>query len=48
VAGELNPKYPGGIEAQKIRLEGEGHKIKQRGNRYVVTDYEKALFQPGS
>ena len=31
--GELNPKYPGGIEAQKALLEAEGHVILQRGRR---------------
>src|SRR5438045_637681 len=46
--GELNPKYPGGIEAQKARLETEGHKVRQKGKRYFVTDYEKALFHPSS
>ncbi len=29
--GELNAKYPGGIEAQKERLEAEGHTIIQKG-----------------
>lgn len=45
--GELNPKYPGGVEAQKRRLEQEGHSILQRGRtnlRYYVQDYEQALF----
>ncbi|MCI8590884.1 MAG: MGMT family protein [Lachnospiraceae bacterium] len=45
--GELNPKYPGGIEAQKKLLEKEGHIIIQKGRkniRYYVKDYEKALF----
>lgn len=44
--GELNPKYPGGIQGQKARLEAEGHKIKRKGKQYVVADYEKALFTP--
>ncbi len=47
--GELNPKYPGGIEAQKQRLQAEGHTVVQRGRthlRYYVKDYEKALFSP--
>ena len=46
--GELNPKYPGGIEAQRERLEGEGHVIVQRGRtnlRYYVKDYERSLFE---
>ncbi len=45
--GELNAKYPGGIEAQKEMLEKEGHTIIQKGRkniRYYVKDYEKALF----
>ena len=46
--GELNPKYPGGVEAQKEKLEAEGHIIVQKGRtniRYFVKDYEKALFE---
>jgi hypothetical protein len=46
--GELNPKYPGGVEAQKEKLEAEGHTIVSRGRtniRYFVKDYEKALFE---
>ena len=40
--GELNPKYPGGVEAQKKFLESEGHTIIQKGRtniRYYVKDY---------
>lgn len=46
--GELNPKYPGGIEAQKNKLEAEGHTIIQKGRtnlRYYVKDWEKQLFE---
>lgn len=45
--GELNPKYPGGIKAQREKLEAEGHTIIQRGRkniRYFVKDYENVLF----
>ena len=45
--GELNPKYPGGAEAQKAKLEAEGHIVAPRGRtniKYFVVDYEKALF----
>lgn len=45
--GELNAKYPGGIEAQKEKLESEGHTIMQRGRKnikYYVKDYGNALF----
>lgn len=46
--GELNAKYPGGIETQKEKLEAEGHTIIQRGRKnisYYVKDYEKAMFE---
>lgn len=46
--GELNPRYPGGIEAQKEKLEAEGHTILQKGRksiRYYVKDYEQVLFE---
>ena len=45
--GELNAKYPNGIEAQKEKLEAEGHTIIQKGRkniRYYVKDYENFLF----
>ena len=45
--GELNPKYPGGILAQKEKREAEGHTVVQRGKtniRYYVKDYQNALF----
>jgi len=41
--GEINPKYPGGVEAQRKLLEKEGHKVIQKGKKYVVADYEKSL-----
>jgi hypothetical protein len=41
--GELNPKYPGGIENLRHRLEAEGHKIIQRGKRFFVADAERKL-----
>ena len=44
--GEINPKYPGGIEAIKARLEAEGHKVRQKGKRFLVENFEAALFQP--
>lgn len=48
VNGELNAKYPGGIAAQKEKLEAEGHTVVERGRkniRYYVKDYEKVLFE---
>jgi len=41
--GEINPKYPGGVEAQKKLLEKEGHKVVPKGKKCVVVDYEKSL-----
>jgi alkylated DNA nucleotide flippase Atl1 len=45
--GSLNPKYPGGMEGQKSRLEDEGFTVLQRGRknlRYVVEDFERFLM----
>jgi alkylated DNA nucleotide flippase Atl1 len=42
--GELNEKYPDGIEGHKLLLETEGHTIRQKGKRYFVQDYEDKLF----
>ena len=41
--GELNPKYPGGVEGQKVRLESEGHTVITKGKRFFVNNYEKDL-----
>ena len=43
--GVLNEKYPGGAEAQKLRLTREGHTVIRKGKKYVVLNYEKALIQ---
>jgi hypothetical protein len=42
--GEINSKYPGGVERVANRLRAEGHSIAQRGKRVFVAHYEKALF----
>jgi alkylated DNA nucleotide flippase Atl1 len=42
--GELNPKYPGGVEQLRKRLEVEGHRVVARGKRFVVQDYERHLL----
>ena len=44
--GELNEKYPDGIDGQRILLEMEGHIIVKKGKRYFVADYEKNLYEP--
>lgn len=46
--GELNAKYPGGVEAQKKLLEDEGFTVIKKGRtniRYYVKDYDKYLFE---
>jgi alkylated DNA nucleotide flippase Atl1 len=43
--GVLNPKYPGGVERQKELLESEGHRVVQRGKKYIVADYERSLVR---
>ena len=42
--GELNEKYPDGIDGQKLFLEMEGHTVIQKGRRYFVRDFEDKLF----
>ena len=45
--GELNEKYSGGIEAQRQKLEAEGHTVIQKGRKNIrcyVKDYEKVLL----
>ena len=43
VDGELNLKYPGGLDELMRRLESEGHTVVQRGRRYYVEDFEHKL-----
>ena len=47
VGGELNPKYPGGVEAQAARLTAEGHAIEpdRKGAPRRVRDYQPALVE---
>ncbi|HEX5220420.1 MAG TPA: hypothetical protein VFZ59_12690 [Verrucomicrobiae bacterium] len=42
--GEVNPKYPGGVDALTKRLRAEGHKLVSKGKRTLVADFEKKLF----
>ncbi|MEM2933909.1 MAG: MGMT family protein [Halobacteria archaeon] len=41
--GVINEKYPGGVEVQKKLLEQEGHRVIQKGKKYLVADFEKYL-----
>ncbi|MCL2325683.1 MAG: MGMT family protein [Proteobacteria bacterium] len=41
--GELNEKYPGGMDEQRQKLESEGHQIVQKGKRLLVFGYEDSL-----
>lgn len=46
--GALNPKFPGGVDALKARLEAEGHRIIAKGKSWIVADYERCLVSGGS
>lgn len=48
--GELNEKYPGGIEHQKRLLEEEGQVVIRKGKKYLVKGYAKSLvsFKSGT
>jgi alkylated DNA nucleotide flippase Atl1 len=41
--GEINPRYPGGVAGQKRRLEAEGHKVKAKGEKFFVENFERFL-----
>jgi len=43
--GVINEKYPGGVETQRKLLEKEGHKVIQKGKKYIVADIEKYLVR---
>ena len=42
--GEINPKYPGGVEAVSKRLRAEGHQVVAKGRRTFVAGHEEKLF----
>jgi hypothetical protein len=44
--GFLNEKFPGGVSAQREKLEAEGHSVVARGQRFAVADYERAIAVP--
>jgi hypothetical protein len=43
--GELNGKYPGGLPAMQQRLESEGHRVVQKGQRFFVAEFEPRLVK---
>lgn len=43
--GVLNEKYPGGIDNLKYFLEKEGHRVVQKGKKYVVENFEQSLYK---
>jgi len=43
--GELNPKYPGGVENIARHLRAEGHRVVHKGKRCLTLDYERKLFK---
>ncbi len=46
--GEVNPKFPGGVETLKVRLEAEGHRVVAKGKKWNVADYECRLVSSDS
>ena len=48
--GELNPKYPGGAEAQAELLKAEGHKLSAAKGKKPpkVIDFEQSLWRPAA
>ncbi len=42
--GEINPKYPGGIEKNVELLKMEGHEFIFRKNNVIVKDWDKKLW----
>lgn len=43
-SGELNEKYPGGLEKHRELLEKEGFRILRKGKKHIVEDFEKYLY----
>ncbi|RJO61485.1 MGMT family protein [candidate division WS5 bacterium] len=43
--GVLNEKFPSGPDMQKKLLEAEGHKVVQKGKKWMVEDYEKKVVK---
>jgi alkylated DNA nucleotide flippase Atl1 len=43
--GEINPKYPGGIQGQIDLLEAEGFDVILKGKKAFVADFEKHLMK---
>lgn len=43
--GELNPKYPGGVAAQRRQLQAEGHQVRRRGARFVVANWATRRYR---
>jgi hypothetical protein len=41
--GEINPKYPGGVDAVARRLRAEGHRVVRKGKRCLVAGHEDRL-----
>lgn len=44
--GFLNEKFPGDTMTQKSYLESEGHKVVQKGKKYLVENSNKKIFKP--
>jgi hypothetical protein len=45
--GEINPKYPGGIEGLRRKLKAEGHRVVAKGKRFFVESFADHLAMIG-
>jgi len=43
--GEINEKYPGGIQRQRKLLAEEGFRVFKKGNKYFVKDFQLYLVK---
>lgn len=44
--GEINPKYPGGVDKLSNLLKAEGHEVFKKGKRTLVRNFESKLTHP--
>ena len=44
--GQINPKYPGGIEGIRGKLEAESHTVMQKAKRFLVENFAKKTTVP--
>jgi alkylated DNA nucleotide flippase Atl1 len=45
VTGMINEKYPGGVDAQRLLLEQEGHSVVRKGKNSYVKNYQNDIVR---